>query len=81
MTNIPEQKSLSRQLAVAERRNKLKAFALVLPLLLFVLASFVLPIASLVWLGGYNDTFSKALPETARLLHCLLYTSPSPRDS
>lgn len=68
MTNIPDQKSLSRQLAVAERRNKIKAFVLVVPLLLFVLASFVLPIASLVWLGGYNDTFSKALPETARLL-------------
>ena len=63
-----DQKSLTRQLATAERRNKIKAFLLVLPLLLFVLASFIVPIASLVWQGGYSDTFANALPATSKLL-------------
>ena len=63
-----DQKSLTRQLANAERRNKIKAFLLVLPLLLFVLASFIVPIASLVWQGGYSDTFANALPATSKLL-------------
>jgi putative spermidine/putrescine transport system permease protein len=63
-----DQKSLTRQLANAERRNKIKAFLLVLPLLLFVLASFIVPIGSLVWQGGYSGTFANALPETSKLL-------------
>ena len=63
-----DQKSLTRQLAKAERRNKIKAFLLVLPLLLFVLASFIVPIGSLVWQGGYSGTFANALPETSKLL-------------
>ena len=63
-----DQKSLTRQLATAERRNKIKAFLLVLPLLLFVLASFIVPIGSLVWQGGYSGTFANALPETSKLL-------------
>ncbi len=63
-----DQKALTRQLATAERRNKIKAFLLVLPLLLFVLASFIVPIGSLVWQGGYSDTFANALPETSKLL-------------
>ena len=63
-----DQKSLTRQLANAERRNKIKAFLLVLPLLLFVLASFIVPIGSLVWQGGYSDTFANALPATSKLL-------------
>ena len=63
-----DQKSLTRQLANAERRNKIKAFLLVLPLLLFVLASFIVPIGSLVLQGGYSGTFANALPETSKLL-------------
>ena len=75
-----DQKTLTRQLAAAERRNKVKAFLLVLPLLLFVLASFIVPIASLVWQGGYSDTFAKALPETSKLLGAWDSRSPVSED-
>jgi len=75
-----DQKTLTRQLAAAERRNKVKAFLLVLPLLLFVLASFIVPIASLVWQGGYSDTFANALPETSKLLGAWDSRSPVSED-
>ena len=75
-----DQKSLTRQLATAERQNKIKAFLLVLPLLLFVLASFIVPIGSLVWQGGYSDTFANALPATSKLLAAWDAKSPVSED-
>ena len=68
MSAEPSARELRRQLASAERQARLRAFLLVAPLLLFVLLSFAFPIASLVWQGVYNDTFSAALPRTAQWL-------------
>ncbi|MDA7598535.1 ABC transporter permease [Alphaproteobacteria bacterium] len=53
---------LKKKLAQAMFRSKLRATGMVLPLLGFVLASFVFPIIALMWQGVYNDTFSKLMP-------------------
>lgn len=59
---------LKVSLARAERRNRLRALALVLPLLAFILVTFVYPIALMVYRGVDNPTVSEILPETAELL-------------
>ena len=63
-----DDRALGRRLALAERRNKLRAFALVAPLLAFVLLSFVSPIFTLVRQSAYNTLVSANLPETTRLI-------------
>ncbi len=59
---------LKASLARAERRNRMKAFGLVLPLLAFILITFVYPIALMVFRGVDNPTVSSFLPETAEML-------------
>jgi putative spermidine/putrescine transport system permease protein len=76
MTDQLNSRDLARQLARAQRRDKVKAFLLVAPLLAFVLLSFVFPILSLVWQGVYSDTFPAALPKTAALLRAWDGASP-----
>ena len=49
-------------LARAERRAKLRAAALVLPLLLFVLLTFVAPIGQMLFRSVHNDGFSAHMP-------------------
>ena len=53
---------LKKKLAQAMFRSKLRATGMVLPLLAFVLASFVFPIIALMWQGVYNDTFARLMP-------------------
>ena len=65
---IEDAKALRRRLRDAERRGKLRALLLVAPLLLFVLASFVAPIASLVKLSFYDPLIASALPRTTQLI-------------
>ncbi len=59
---------LKASLARAERRNRMKAFGLVLPLLAFILITFIYPIALMVFRGVDNPTVSTFLPETAEML-------------
>lgn len=47
-----------------ERRQKLKAFILVLPLLLFVLITFVLPIGRMMFNAIHDDTLLMLMPRT-----------------
>lgn len=54
-----------RQSMTSRRRS---AFSLVAPLLIFVLASFVLPILLLLWQGVYNDTYSANMPASASVM-------------
>ena len=68
MSADEDARALKRRLREAERRGKWRAFLLVAPLLLFVVASFVAPIASLVKLSFYNELISGALPETTKLI-------------
>ena len=59
---------LKKKLAQAMFRSKVRATGLVMPLLAFVLISFVIPILALMWQGVYNDTFESLMPNlTAEL--------------
>jgi putative spermidine/putrescine transport system permease protein len=56
---------LATALARAQRRAKVKAFMLVVPLLLFILISFAVPIVQLLTRSVYNDQFSKSVSHLA----------------
>ncbi|PAS95479.1 MAG: polyamine ABC transporter substrate-binding protein [Candidatus Dactylopiibacterium carminicum] len=60
--------SLKQQLARAERIRKLKYAALILPLALFLLLSFLWPIAALLLRSVDNPEVIAALPQTSALL-------------
>jgi putative spermidine/putrescine transport system permease protein len=60
--------ALRRQLGRVERRRKLQAVALTLPLIGFLLVFFVLPILGMLRLSVANDELVSTMPETARLL-------------
>ena len=56
--SVPLKTALKR----AEARAKRRALWLVLPLLAFILVSFVLPIGQILWRSIYNDGFSANMP-------------------
>jgi putative spermidine/putrescine transport system permease protein len=60
--------SLKQRLARAERMNRLKAQALVLPLLVFLLLVFVLPIAMLLYKSVSNPEVVGSLPRTVEAI-------------
>ncbi|MBA4490328.1 ABC transporter permease [Paracoccus sp. S1E-3] len=53
---------LGRALARASRRARRRAFLLVLPLLAFILITFILPIGQMLYRSVYNDGFSANMP-------------------
>jgi len=55
---------LEISLKKAERRNKIKSFLLVSPLLLFILVIYISPIANLLTRSVDNTLISTLLPET-----------------
>lgn len=59
---------LKRSLARAMRRQKLRALLLVVPLLIFVLLTFIFPIANMLSRSVQNDIVVNTLPETVREL-------------
>jgi putative spermidine/putrescine transport system permease protein len=59
---------LRRQLARAERRRQWRGFALTLPLLLFLLLTFLVPIAALLERAVENPEVARALPRTVAAL-------------
>ncbi|GAA0762654.1 ABC transporter permease [Ideonella azotifigens] len=64
----PEGNALARSLARAQRRRHLAAISLTLPLLLFLLATFLVPIAALLVRAVENPEVANALPRTAQAL-------------
>lgn len=60
----PLKKSLRRAL----RRQKLRALALIAPLLIFVLLTFIAPIADMLFRSVENDIVSNTLPRTVEAL-------------
>ena len=62
--DIPARRALQRSLSRADRRRKLRAFALTLPLLVFLLATFLVPIAALLKRAIENPEVANALPRT-----------------
>lgn len=71
---------LRRQLRRAERRRKLEALALTMPLVAFLLVFFVLPILGMLWLSVANDELATSMPETARLLRTWQGEGMPPED-
>src|SRR5215472_5006322 len=62
--------ALRRALRRSERREQLRAAALVLPLFLFLLASFIVPIGSMLARGVADTDVAHTLPRvTAALAH------------
>ena len=59
---------LKTRLHRAERRNRLRSLALVAPLLLFILASFVIPIVGMLWRAIENPEIGATLPKTLEAL-------------
>jgi putative spermidine/putrescine transport system permease protein len=59
---------LARRLRRAERLTRLRAFLLVLPLLLFVLVMFVLPIGQMLFRSVDNTAPCRLVPETCQAL-------------
>jgi putative spermidine/putrescine transport system permease protein len=57
---------LKAALARAQRRNKIRAFLLVFPLLAFVVLSFIVPIFQMLERSAYNNMFSKNAPALAQ---------------
>jgi putative spermidine/putrescine transport system permease protein len=55
---------LKTKLAQAERRNKLKTFGLVLPLLIFICVSFIFPILQMIFRSVDNPVVAHTLPQT-----------------
>ena len=60
--------SLKTRLRRAERRNRVMAFLLVLPLLAFIVFSFVIPILDMLMRSVNDPTVSTVVPKTATLL-------------
>ena len=56
-------------LARAERRERLKALGLVLPLFAFIVLSFVVPILVMLYNAVYDPDVSKNMPLTVQALH------------
>ena len=59
---------LKKKLAQALFRSRVRAVSLVVPLLAFVMVSFVIPIFALMWQGVYNDRFSTYTPNLTEQL-------------
>lgn len=57
---------LARSLARSQRKAKRRAFLLVLPLLAFILITFVVPIGQMLQRSFYNDGFSAHMPQTSQ---------------
>lgn len=57
--------SLKTSLARSQRVARRRAFLLVLPLLLFVLITFVVPIGQLLFRSVYNDGFAANMPQVS----------------
>lgn len=55
-------RALRSALSRSQMRARIKAFALVAPLLLFVVLSFIVPIAQMLHRSVYNDGFSAHMP-------------------
>ena len=68
LPGIPDPRALQRSLANAERRRKLRGFALTLPLLAFLLLTFLVPIAALLQRAIENPEVANALPRTVAAL-------------
>src|SRR3954452_15942174 len=66
--DAPSEVPLKRRLKRAERRRQLEALALVLPLLLFLLFTFLGPLAGMLWRSINDWEVRQVLPHTVAAL-------------
>ena len=59
---------LKVKLAKTTRRIRLRAFLLTVPLLLFLLVTFVIPIAQMLWRSAHNPTVTSVLPNFSKAI-------------
>jgi len=76
--NATEGTSLAQQLRRADRRKKFRAVALTMPLLVFLLVFFLVPLASLLVRAVENPEVADALPRTGQALADWDRESPPP---
>lgn len=67
--NSPTGVSLGKKLQRADRRSKVGAFVLVLPLLLFIVFTFVLPLGRMMVNAIHDDTLLVLMPQTMEALN------------
>ncbi len=60
--------SLTQRLRKAERRGQLRAYALIAPLFIFVLLSFLLPLGTVLFNSFHDPVVPKGLPRTVQAL-------------
>ena len=60
--------SLTQRLRKAERRGQMRAYALIAPLFIFVLLSFLLPLGTVLFNSLYDPVVPQGLPRTAQAL-------------
>ncbi|MEM5382680.1 ABC transporter permease [Paraburkholderia phymatum] len=65
---VKDSKSLKAKLRSAERTERVKAFLLVAPLLVFLLVTFLVPIGSLLMKSFRDPTLSQEMPHASALL-------------
>ena len=63
-----DDKLLQKRLDKAMFNRRLRAFLLVLPILLFLLVVFIIPIGYFLFQGIYDNTFSSNMPQTTEAL-------------
>ena len=63
-----EDGQLQKRLDKAMFNSRLRAFLLVLPLLLFLLVVFIIPIGYFLFQGIYDKTFSSIMPQSTEVL-------------
>ena len=68
LPGIADPRALQRSLGRAERVRKLRAFALTVPLLVFLMLTFLVPIAALLKRAIENPEVANTLPRTASAL-------------
>jgi len=74
--------ALKARLARVERRQSVRAYALILPLLLFIVFAFVIPIVLMLFRSVHNPLLGQLLPETlAALSHWDAEQQPTPPEA
>ena len=80
-SGVADARQLRQQLRRAELRQRLRAYALVLPLLLFTLLTFLVPIGMMLVSSVHDPLVAESLPRSAALLRALPEATSSPEEA
>lgn len=71
LMSVPDTGQLKRKLRKAESRQRLRAYALILPLFLFTLLTFLVPIGQMLFNSTHDPVVHDALPRASALLQAV----------